>query len=66
MSFEGPFGPQAAVMIEDAYMGALATHAKFLRGTNREGDHLTAAGTLSLFGGCRSTYRSRLQHNIEN
>jgi hypothetical protein len=38
--------------IEHAYMGALAAHGKPLRGTNREGDHLTAAGALSQFGEC--------------
>jgi hypothetical protein len=37
--------------IEHAYMGALAAHAKLLRGVNREGDHNTATGALSPFAG---------------
>jgi hypothetical protein len=36
-------------MIEQAYMGALTSHAKLLRGTNRERDQLGATGAPSLF-----------------
>jgi hypothetical protein len=36
-------------MIEQAYMSALTSHAKLLRGTNRERDQLAATSALSLF-----------------
>jgi len=52
MPVEGPFGPQAAVMIEQTYMGALTSHAELLRGTNREGDQLAATSAPSLFDRC--------------
>src|SRR4029077_12732060 len=45
-----PFAPQAAVVIHDADMGALAAHAELLRRTDREGDGRIAARDVAVFG----------------